>query len=93
MINTGNQIHLRIEGRVQGVCFRMYTQRRAQQLGVTGWVRNLSDGAVEVVASGPETALRRLEEWCRQGPPAAEVTNLECTRLQATKEYKSFSIR
>jgi len=62
-----------VQGVVQGVGFRAATRRMALQLHLRGWVRNLADGSVEVVAVGPEPAVRRLQEWCRDGPPAARV--------------------
>lgn len=63
-----------VEGRVQGVGYRRATQVQALRLGLTGWVRNREDGAVELVGEGSETALAALERWCRQGPPGAAVT-------------------
>lgn len=65
---------IRVEGRVQGVWYRAWTQERAQALGVAGWVRNRRDGAVEALISGPEDAVDRLIEACRDGPPSARVT-------------------
>ncbi len=66
----------RVSGRVQGVFFRSGTQDRARRLGLTGWVRNLPDGNVELVACGDETKLKQLEEWLWQGPPHARVENV-----------------
>ena len=68
--------HYWISGRVQGVCFRFSTRERAACLGITGWVRNLRDGRVEVLAGGDEEALLRFENWLRQGPPGAVVTEV-----------------
>ena len=62
-----------VEGRVQGVSFRAYTEREARTLGLTGWVRNLPGGPVEVVARGPRHALQALERWLWQGSPLAKV--------------------
>lgn len=62
-----------ISGRVQGVYYRDSTQRKAKSLGVTGWVRNLPDGRVEVMACGEEAQVAALREWLWQGPPAAAV--------------------
>ena len=68
--------HVFVSGHVQGVFFRGHTQRRANALNVTGWVRNLPDGRVEVVVEGEESAVRRVVSWCREGPPNALVTDV-----------------
>ena len=68
-----HRVHLRVQGRVQGVGFRYFVLRRAQELGVTGWVQNLSSGDVEVEAEGTHDALRRLIERVHEGPAAARV--------------------
>jgi acylphosphatase len=69
--------HLFVSGRVQGVWYRGSCADVARGLGVAGWARNLPDGRVEVVAEGPDEAVQRLVEWCRQGPPAARVAGVE----------------
>ncbi len=61
---------------MQGVFFRASTRDQASQIGVTGWVRNLGDDSVEAVACGSEQQLATLEQWLRQGPPMASVSNL-----------------
>ncbi len=81
-------IHCFVSGRVQGVCFRMYTQKEAAALGLTGWVRNLPDGRVEVMASGEEEQLNQLQEWLKQGPEMAKVTKID---LKNT-EYQDFDV-
>jgi acylphosphatase len=68
-----------VAGRVQGVWYRASTQRQALALGLSGYARNLPDGRVEVLACGDEDALRQLQDWLWQGPPAAEVTDVQCT--------------
>ena len=68
---------IRIFGRVQGVFFRNWAMERARMLGVRGWVRNRSDGSVELLAFGPEEAVETLIADCREGPPAAQVERLE----------------
>ena len=72
-----------VSGKVQGVFYRASTQRRAGELELTGHARNLSDGQVEVLASGSATALDALERWLWQGPPAAEVTAVSREGLPA----------
>ncbi len=67
----------RVEGRVQGVGFRYFVVRRASELGLRGWTRNLYDGSVEVAAAGPEPALDALENAISSGPPHARVTGVK----------------
>ena len=85
-------MHCFISGRVQGVCFRMETREQAQLFGLTGWVRNLPDGRVEVMASGDETQLKQLHEWLKQGPDMARVTDLKTEEFEYQK-FESFGIR
>ena len=61
--------------------------------GVTGWVKNLPDGRVEVTAEGEEDAVAAFVEWCRKGPAMADVTQFEAAYSKATGEFDSFSIR
>lgn len=81
-----------MEGRVQGVFYRAETQKKAVQLGLFGWVRNLPDGRVEVFASGPEPALESLFAWLQQGPARAEVEKVEFT-YQDYQSFADFSVR
>jgi len=67
---------LKIEGRVQGVGFRYFMQRRARALGITGWVRNRADGSVEAVVQGGAEAVNAIIAVARRGPPSAHVTNI-----------------
>jgi acylphosphatase len=67
-----------ISGRVQGVFFRASTQQKANALGLSGYASNLSDGRVEVLACGPEASLAELESWLWEGPPAAQVSDVQC---------------
>ncbi len=81
-----------IEGRVQGVGFRYATIRQAERLGLTGWVRNLPDGRVEVEAHGDEQAMDALENWLWQGPAHARVNRV--TRTDAERaDHGSFRAR
>ena len=66
-----------VRGLVQGVWFRESCRRLASELGLTGWVRNRADGAVEAHFEGPERDVARAVAWCRTGPPAAEVTGID----------------
>ena len=71
------RVRVIIDGRVQGVFFRDSTRQEALDLGVSGWVRNLSDGRVEAVFEGEPQAVDRAVSWVRVGPPRAVVTSLE----------------
>ena len=68
---------MRVTGLVQGVFYRQSTAGEAARLGLSGTVRNLADGSVEVVAEGPREAVHALAEWCRRGPPAARVDGVD----------------
>jgi len=81
-----------VHGRVQGVAFRHHTCLRARELGVTGWVRNLPDGAVEGLFEGNDRAVAELVEWCRSGPPAARVDRLDIREDSYRGEFESFDI-
>ncbi len=81
-----------VSGRVQGVFFRMATNQQAKLLGLTGWVRNLDDGRVEILASGETQLLEQLKQWLKHGPTMAKVIKLECIELDF-QEYSDFSVR
>ena len=66
-----------VRGTVQGVGYRWSCRREATRLGVVGWVRNRSDGAVEIVVEGPDDAVDALTDWARRGPPSARVSDVE----------------
>ena len=87
------RVRLIIEGRVQGVWFRDSTRQVANSLGVTGWVRNLPEGSVEVVAEGPEPEVKKLVQWCHHGPTHARVTNVQEFQEPWKGEFQTFDIR
>lgn len=68
--------HFFVSGKVQGVWFRVSTQDKAKELGLTGWARNLADGRVEVMACGEGNKVNELHEWLTQGPELAQVTKV-----------------
>ena len=74
--------HVRVTGRVQGVFFRAWTQQQANELGVTGWVRNCQDGAVEGHLEGEESAVAALIERLRDGPPSAVVSRVDVSEAE-----------
>jgi acylphosphatase len=71
-----------VRGRVQGVGFRWFVRERARALGLTGWVRNTHDGAVEVLAMGEDEALQKLRTLLRSGPSGARVSHVEDQQAQ-----------
>jgi len=87
------RLEARISGRVQGVFYRAGTERTARALRLTGWVRNRSDGAVELVAEGPRPACDSLLEYCRVGPPAARVEHIETSWGEAAGTFEAFETR
>lgn len=68
--------HVLISGTVHGVFFRAETRKKAEEVGVTGWVRNLYDGRVEVVFEGEKEKVDQMIAWCRKGPPLARVEDI-----------------
>jgi len=82
-----------VSGVVQGVGFRWHVLRHAQHLGIRGWVRNLADERVEMLAQGPAEQLQRLLEKVRQGPPHSRVRDLEQVWHSGHPELGPFSIR
>lgn len=93
MMQSGGRVQLLISGLVQGIFFRANTQTKAEELGVNGWVKNLPDGRVEVVAEGDRKKLEELIAWSRQGPSGARVDRVEVGWEGATGEFSRFEIR
>ncbi|MFO8183652.1 MAG: acylphosphatase [Candidatus Aegiribacteria sp.] len=86
------RVRAMVSGRVQGVCFRAYTRDRARRLGVTGHVRNLPDGRVEIVAQGEDSDVDSLLEWASRGPSHASVSNVSVEELEPGWEQMDFRI-
>jgi len=84
--------HCFVSGVVQGVWFRSYTQKEASRLNLTGWVRNLRDGRVEVLFCGEQQNVAHLQTWLHQGPTLAKVDNVECKQLESVHDFTSFEI-
>ncbi len=84
---------LKIQGRVQGVFYRQSTKETALRLGLTGWARNCPDGSVEAVFEGGKETVDAAIEWCRQGPPAARVTEVAVDWQDFQGEFSGFGIR
>ena len=92
--NRNNKLraHLLISGKVQGVYFRHNTQIVASKHNVTGWVRNLEDGRLEVVLEGDEMDVDQVIKWCKIGPPEAEVKHINIQYQNYTGEFKEFKV-
>ncbi len=90
---TVKRIRATVSGRVQGVYYRASTETEARRLGVTGWVRNLSNGDVEFEAEGTEGAIDALIKWAHQGPVMAQVTHVDIEAIRTSKESLSFDVR
>jgi len=84
--------HVFISGRVQGVFYRAGTRDMAEQLGLTGWVKNTSDGRVEAIFEGEESAVKDMITWCHQGPRFSDVSNVTVDYTKFLKEFEEFSI-
>ncbi len=86
------RLNLVVSGLVQGVFFRASTLEQAQGLGLLGWVKNLPDGRVEVLAEGPRWALEKLAQWCGHGPKGARVDDVALRWEEPTGEFRTFMI-
>ena len=82
-----------VSGRVQGVAFRAYTREEAMFLGLSGWVKNLPGGAVQVVAEGDRDKVEAMIDWCREGPPTARVDDVKVNWEVPRGEMGGFHIR
>ena len=88
-----NRARLLVSGRVQGVYFRVFTRKKALQLGVKGYTRNLADGQVEIVAEAEEDILEKFLQWCHKGPITARVDQVIFVPLESDEDFSSFGIR
>lgn len=86
------RLHAIVYGFVQGVNFRYYTHRKARELGITGWVRNLPDGAVETVAEADRYTLEAFLAFLHKGSPSAEVSRVDHAWLPAENSFTDFEV-
>lgn len=84
---------VRVSGRVQGVFFRDSTREKAEELGLSGYVRNTPDGDVEALFEGPPENVREMVRWCEQGPPHASVENVDVDHEPAQDDLTGFEVR
>ena len=85
--------HAMVRGRVQGVFFREYTRRKAEELGLAGWVRNLADGRVETLFQGEASAVEAMGRWLRTGSPLSLVDGVEIEERSPDPDQRGFEIR
>jgi len=81
-----------IRGRVQGVSFRYYTQHKARELAIHGWVRNLADGSVEACICGEPEQIKTMQQWLKHGPTHATVTSIDFKHHELTNSQSGFHI-
>lgn len=84
--------HIFVTGKVQGVYYRQNTMETAKAHGVTGWVRNLPDGRVEAVLEGDESGVKNVIEWCKVGPPKAQVEKVDMKFESYTGKVSEFTV-
>lgn len=87
------RVNIFVAGLVQGVFFRSQTKNKAGELGLFGWVRNLADGRVEILAEGEKDKLEKLIDWAKKGPDSARVDGLEINWQEHNDEFKDFEIK
>ncbi|KPJ72958.1 acylphosphatase [Parcubacteria bacterium DG_74_1] len=88
-----SRIRIFVSGSVQGVFFRSQTKNKAEELGLFGWVRNLTDGRVEILAEGEREKLEKLVDWARKGPDSARVDGLQIDWQEFKGEFEDFEIK
>lgn len=93
MMEAKTRVRALLSGRVQGVFFRAETHEAARRNGVSGWVRNTSDGRVEAVFEGRDSDVDRMVQWCHNGPPNARVDDIRVQEETYTGEFDGFAIR
>ncbi|MFP6685727.1 MAG: acylphosphatase [Polyangiaceae bacterium] len=86
------QVQVRVRGRVQGVFFRAAAQREAKRLGLSGWVRNLTDNSLEILAEGEEGGIKDLIAWVQRGPSAARVDKVDVRWRSFVGDFYDFRI-
>lgn len=91
--NDLTRVEVTVSGRVQGVSFRYYTLRRAQMLGIEGWVKNMPNGKVKVLIEGHKQKVQQMLDWLKEGPSMANVTNLDYQYGSYKGEFGSFEIK
>ncbi len=86
-------MHIIVSGRVQGVAYRASARAQADSLGITGWVRNLPEGSVEILAEGDRPSIAAFIDWCASGPRWARVDDVQVTDKEPKEEYRCFAVQ
>lgn len=89
---TYTRAHIKIIGLVQGVFFRASAMRKARTLGITGWIRNLDDGSLEIIVEGELSIIDNFIAWCKFGPPNAKVERIHIQFESPKDEFNDFRI-
>lgn len=84
---------IKVTGRVQGVGFRYYAQKQAKLFGLTGWVKNLSDGSVQVMVQGEKPEINTFVDYLRIGPSMARVQNISISKIEKAEDFAEFNVR
>jgi len=87
------RVHIFVSGLVQGVFFRAETRAKARELGLFGWVRNLRDGKVEILAEGEKEKLEKLIDWAKMGPDSARIDDIQVKWEEYKGEFNDFDIK
>ncbi len=93
MITVPKRVEIKVVGRVRGVFFRQGVKQKAEELGLTGWVKNEEDGSVRIVAEGEEENLQKLVEWARLGTEWARVDKIDIAWSNGIEEFLDFEIK
>ena len=93
MNNSDVQVRILIEGRLQGMNFRMQTQVQANKLNLGGFVRTLSDGRIEIEARGTQENIEALLDWCQQEPHSSGIKSILFRYDEPNKSYTDFAVR
>ena len=94
--DTGKDLqraHVYVSGSVQGVFFRESARKKAKEFGLAGWIENLPDGRVEAIFEGSPEDVRRMTEWCEQGPTYATVEDVAVQLEDARGDLRGFEVR
>ncbi len=84
---------INVYGKVQGVFFRYNTKKAAEKLGIKGWVRNIKDGSVEIIAEGEKEKIKEFTEWIKKSPGSSVVKKIDIKEEKTKEKFSGFSIR